>query len=87
MIIATPRDEDICVAPELAVLAALQVTLAVTVQMLNIAHTEIIAPGDTSPTQYPDTKIAAQIINQAARLITTINRYRLALGAPDTRPT
>jgi len=83
MIIATPGDEDLCVAPELAILAALEVTLAVTAQVLNIAHTEIIAPGDDHHALAADTQIAAQIIAQATRLITTINRYRLALVGHD----
>lgn len=86
MIIATPGDEDLLLAPELAVLAALEVTLAVSVQILNIAHMEIIAPGDDPYAPAADTQIAAQIIDQATRLISTINRYRLVLaGLDDTR--
>lgn len=84
MIIATPGDEDLCVAPELAILAALEVTLAVTVQILNIAHTEIVAPGAGRYAPAADTLIAAQIIDQASHLIATINRYRLALAGLDT---
>ena len=80
MIIATPGDEDLCVAPELAILASLEVTLAVTAQVLNIVHTEIIAPGAGHYAPAADTQIAGQIIAQSSRLIATINRYRLALA-------
>lgn len=83
MIIATPRDDDLCVAPELAILAALEVSLAVTAQVLNIAHTEILAPGADPIQPGLDTKIAAALIAQASNMIATINRYRLALHDPD----
>lgn len=82
MIIATPSDDDLCVAPELAILAALEVSLVVTAQVLNIAHTEILAPGDEPYHPGLDTKIAATLIAQASTMIATINRYRLALGDP-----
>jgi len=83
MIIATPCDDDLCVAPELAILAALEVNLAVTVQVLNIAHTEILAPGADPNDHGLDTKIAAALIVQASDMIATINRYRLALVDPE----
>lgn len=86
MIIATPSDHDLCLAPELAVLATLEVTLVVTSQILNIAHTEILAPGDHRAAHAADTQIAAQIIDQASRLIAIINRYRLALAGFATPP-
>jgi len=83
MIIHIPGDDDLCVAPELAILSALEASLAVATQVLNIAHTEILAPGDDRHDPNLDTRIAAEIIAQATRLITTINRYRLALIDPD----
>ena len=83
MIIATPADDDLCVAPELAILSALEVALVVAAQVLNIAHTEILAPDDHRYPADPDTRIAAEIIAQAARLIAAINRYRLAIVDPD----
>jgi hypothetical protein len=83
MIIATPGDDDLCVAPELAILTALEASLAVAAQVLNIAHTEILAPGDDRHDPTIDTRIAAEIIAQATQLIATINRYRLALLDPD----
>jgi hypothetical protein len=83
MIIATPGDDDLCVAPELAILTALEASLAVAAQVLNIAHTEILAPGDDRHDPTIDTRIAAEIIAQATQLIATINRYRLALVDPD----
>ncbi len=39
MIMAIPADDDLCVAPELAILTALEAILAVAAQVLNIAHT------------------------------------------------
>lgn len=57
----------------------------VTAQTLNIAHTEILAPGSL-PTVAADTQIAAQIIHQASRLVATINRCRLALAGIPTPP-
>jgi hypothetical protein len=83
MIIAIPHDDDLCVAPELAILAALEASLAIAAQVLNIAHTELLAPGDDRLTPYLDTRVAAEIIAEANHLITTINRYRLALLDPD----
>ena len=83
MIIAIPGDGDLCVAPELAILAALEATLALAALVLNIAHTEILAPGADRQDPAADTRIAAEIIAQAGNMITTINRYRLALLDPD----
>ena len=83
MIITVPNDDDLCVAPELAILTALEASLAIAAQVLIIAHTEILAPGDDRLTLYLDTRVAAEIIAEATHLITTINRYRLALLDPD----
>ncbi|MGH8897906.1 MAG: hypothetical protein ACRDZ4_13005 [Egibacteraceae bacterium] len=83
MIITTPCDDDLCVAPELAILGALEVNLAITIAVLNIAHTEILAPGAASPPRSPDSTIAAALIAQSSHMIATINRYRLALVDPD----
>lgn len=86
MIIAIPPDADMCVAPELAILAVLEVSLATAARVLNIAHTEILAPGDARYPPYLDTRVAAEIIAEATHLIATINRYRLALLDPDACP-
>lgn len=86
MIIAIPPDDDLCVAPELAILTALEASLAIATKVLNIAHTEILAPGDPRYEQSLDTRVAAEIIVEAAHLIATINRYRLALCASDAHP-
>jgi hypothetical protein len=83
MIIKTPAVDDLCIAPELAILAALEVSLVVATQVLNLAHTEILAPGDERHPATTDTKIAAEIIAQATGLMAAINRYRLALLDPD----
>ncbi len=79
MIIATPGDDHLCLAPELAILSVLEASLAVATQVLNIAHTEILAPSAEHHDLNIDTRIAAEIIAQATRMIATINRYRLAL--------
>ncbi len=86
MIISTPADDDLCVAPELAILSALETALVVTAQVLNLAHTEIVAPGDPRHPASPDTKIAAEIIAHATHLVAAINRYRIALVEPDAFP-
>jgi hypothetical protein len=83
MIIGIPAPDDLCFAPELAILAVLEASLVVATQVLNLAHTEILAPGDERHPATLDTKIAGEIIAQAADLITAINRYRLALLDPD----
>jgi hypothetical protein len=83
MIIAIPPDDDLCVAPELAILAALEAGLTIAIQVLNITHTEILAPGDDRRPANLDTRVAAEIIAQATRMIATINRYRRALLDPD----
>jgi hypothetical protein len=86
MIIDIPPDNDLCVAPELAILTALEASLAIAARVLNIAHTEIFAPGHDRTDPSPDTCAAAEIIAEAAHLITTINRYRLTLLDPDAYP-
>ena len=83
MIIATPADDDLAVAPELAILSALEVALVVATQVLNIVHTEILAPGDDRRPADPATQVAAEIIRQATALVAAINRYRLAIVDPD----
>lgn len=80
MIIPTPSDHDLCLAPELAILAVIEVSLAVAIQVLNITHTEILAPS----AEPLDVRVAADIIAQATRLLATVNRYHLALFDPDS---
>lgn len=84
MIVAIPSDDDLWVAPELAILAALEAGLAIAVQVLNITHTEILAPGDDRHPPTIDIRVAAEIITQATHMIATIKRYRLALLDPDS---
>jgi len=86
MIIATPADDHLCVAPELAILTVLELTLATAAQVLNIAHTEIIAPGAAHLDVSADAAVAAEIIVQATHLIAAINRYRLVLLDPACLP-
>ena len=86
MIIAIPHDDDLCVAPELAILTALETSLAIAAKVLNIAHTEILVPSDDRHPLFLDTRVAAEIIAEATHMIATINRYRLALLDPDACP-
>jgi hypothetical protein len=67
MISTTPAADDLCIAPELAILAAPEVSRVVAAQVLNVAHIEILAPGDERHPTSPDTKTAAEIIAQATR--------------------
>ena len=84
MIIPTPSDHDLCVAPELAILAVIEVSLAVAIQVLNITHTEILAPSAEPHDPPLDARVAADIIAQATHLLATVNRYHLALFDPDS---
>jgi hypothetical protein len=86
MNIALPPDDDLCVAPELAILTAIEAGLAIAVQVLNITHTEILAPGDDRHPASFETRVAAEIMAQATSMIATINRYRRALLDPDADP-
>jgi hypothetical protein len=83
MIIAIPPDDDLCVAPELAILTAIEAGLAIAVQVLNITHTEILAPGDDRHPANLEIRVAAEIIAQATHMIATIGRYRSAILDPD----
>ena len=78
-----PSHEDLCCAPQLAILAALEVSLVVSVDVMEIAHTEVLVPGAEPYHPGADTVIAALLIEQASDMIATINRYRLALIEPE----
>lgn len=82
MRITIPTDEHLCIAPEFALLTALEVDLVLTVEILNLAHTEIRSPGAGSHPLGRDSQIAAALIAQASQLVATIYRYRLSLGLP-----
>jgi hypothetical protein len=83
MIIPTPSDHDLHRRPELAILAVIEVSLAVAIQVLNITHTEILAPSAAPHDPPLDARVAADIA-QATRLLATVNRYHLALFDPDS---
>ena len=77
MTINIPRADELCIAPELAILAALEASLAATVQVLAAAHPEI---NDINPADYTiDVAVAARLSRRAVGLIATVNRYRLAV--------
>lgn len=85
MIVHTPFAGDLCFAPELAILAALEASLATTIQVLIAAHPELedhVAPEEITI----DVDTAAKLSRQAAELIATINTYRLAIVDPDAWP-
>jgi hypothetical protein len=77
MTIIIPRADELRLAPEMAILAALEASLAATLQVLSAAHPEI---NDTNPRDYTiDVAVAARLSRRAVGLIATINRYRLAV--------
>ena len=67
-----PSHEDLRCAPQLAILAALEVSLVVSVDVMQIAHTEIIVPGAVPYHPGADTVVAALLIEQASDMIATI---------------
>lgn len=88
-----PSTDQLCEAPQLAALAALQASLRLTAQVLDIQHPELgsrralVAEGDT------DSVIAQLIIDRCRELAELVTCYRLALHpnaacciAPDDDP-
>jgi hypothetical protein len=86
MTIHTPCADDLCFAPELAILAALEATLATTIQVLVAAHPELQGEPVAAEEITIDVDAAAKLSRQAAELIATINTYRLAIINPDYWP-
>ena len=83
MIVHTPFASELCFAPELAILAALEATAATTIEVMHAAHPEI-EQADTDLAELPlDVAAAAQLSRQATDLIASLNRYRLSLLHPD----
>lgn len=83
MILETPGAHALRCAPELGILAALEAALAIAIPAVAAAHPELyddqIDPGDYTL----DVDAAATLTRQAADLLVTIARYRLALDDPD----
>lgn len=81
MIIDTPWADHLRLAPELAILAALEAALATTIDMMLASHPEIVDGADTADDHQDDVDVAAAIVitRLAAELIAAINSYRLVL--------
>jgi hypothetical protein len=78
MIIHTPWVDHLRLAPELAILAALEAALATAIEMMAATHPEISDGLDTD--DYPrDVAAAIVLARLAADLIAAIDRYRLVL--------
>jgi hypothetical protein len=77
MSINIPRANELYLAPELAILATLEASLAATIQVLAALHPDL---GDVAPADYAgDVAVAARLCRRATGLIATINKYRLAV--------
>ena len=78
MIIHTPWADDLRLAPELAILAALEAALATAIEMMAASHPEISDGLDTDH-DARDVAAATVLARLAAELLAAINRYRLVL--------
>jgi hypothetical protein len=75
MIIRVPFAGQLLCAPELAILASLETSLATSIQVLLAAHPELLDVHD--PGDLPlDVEAAARLCRQAERLMATVARYR-----------
>jgi hypothetical protein len=82
MIVATPCAADLAIAPELAILAALEIALAASIEAIAARHPEIISDSDFCDCGLA-TDEALALRRQASDLVATINRYRLSLVIGD----
>lgn len=71
-----PRIDDLYAAPELAILAVLEIAVDVTLVALGAAYPEDDLDGDDVA---PERHAASRIEDAARELVGAINRYRLAL--------
>jgi hypothetical protein len=86
MIIHAPWADDLCIAPELAILAVLEATLAAAIEMMTASHPETFTEIVPAEEFGLDAQTAVVLSRQAAELIATVNRYRLAIFDPDLFP-
>jgi len=82
MIVAAPTAAELAAAPELAILAALELALATSIQALTARHPEISGESDFCDCGR-GTEEALTLCRRAAHLVSTINRYRLSLTVGD----
>jgi len=71
-----PRIERLRDAPEMAILAALEVALAATISALHAVHPELLDAGVDPGDRTLHVADAEAIARQAAALIASIDRYR-----------
>lgn len=78
MIIVPPSAAELGVAPELAILAALELALVTAVEAVTARHPELRGDSDFCDCAL-GTEAALTLCRQANALVATVNRYRLAL--------
>lgn len=85
MIIYTPSAGQLCLAPELAILATLEATLASTIEVMRAAHPELDSTSVFAEDSTVDADVAAatELSYRAGELIDAINAYRRAAVDPD----
>ncbi len=81
MTITPPTATQLIAAPELAILAALELALVASVDAVTARHPEIRADCDLCECRL-GTEDALALCRQATALVATINRYRLSLVVP-----
>lgn len=83
MIIPTPTAHDLRLVPELAILAALEVSLAITIEVIFACNPQLTCHAShadhVDEDLAPILQTAHTLASQAAQLRATINRYRLTL--------
>ena len=82
---ALPSTVELCDAPQLAAIAALQASLRLTSQVLDIQHPELGSLGDLLPDGDTDSVIAQLIVDRCRELSELVTCYRVALHPHPTR--
>jgi len=77
--VGVPMLEELGIAPELAALAILEITLATTVNALLLAQPELLARSPHEGELSTTALVARGTIDRCLNLATAIQRYRLAL--------
>ena len=77
--VGVPMLEELGIAPELAALAILEITLATTVNALLLAQPELLARSPYEGELSTTALVARGTIDRCLNLATAIQRYRLAL--------
>ena len=78
MIIVPPPAADLAVAPELAILAALELALVTTVEAVTARHPELREDSDFVECRL-GTEAALALCRHATALVAVLNRYRISI--------